>query len=345
MGWLWGSSSNASDPTTQLDPSLKKFLDKESADASTAPALHKEAPKPALPIVQPTPTDAPASSQQPKHDTNNKNNVPAESLYQDGRYAHLWKTYEPLTAIESRAKSDQEKLSDIISAYNERRENIGRAALENCAVEQIALSDCFRTGSWAARLTMCRAETRELDRCYTMQARFLKALGYLSEAGRDERAEERVQMHADRLYQRMLAQERAVAEAKEKGETPPVFGSILSKANVAAAMRGDVPDAAPVRPDVEAKLRAFEQGEHVASLDDLKGLAPKARQEFEDRLKKMSTEERELELRAIVGEWASAQALTKQVEGFYEEERKRRLVRQGEGKETVGDTLKRWWGW
>ncbi|KAH7059049.1 hypothetical protein B0J12DRAFT_594925 [Macrophomina phaseolina] len=342
MGWFWGSSngssSAAADPAKQLDPSLKKFLEKEShpannaAAAASSPSSHS-ATSALSPAVSPA---SPAPPEQQATTSATSPVVPSASLYPDGRFAHLWKTYEPLSAVEARTKSDQEKLSDIVTAYNDRRAGIGRAALENCAFQQLALSDCFRSGTWSARITMCRKETQALDRCYTMQSRFLKALGYLSVQGEGKEREEAVQMHADRLYQRMLEQERLVEEAKARGEEPPRFGSILSKENVEAAMKGNV---APLR------AKEMEEKELARNLDEMRGLSPKMRKEFEDRLKELHGVEREIELRAIQGEFAESKLIAKQVEALFEEEKVKRLERQSQGKETIGDTIKRWWGW
>lgn len=58
----------------------------------------------------------------------------------------------------------------MLEGYNQRKAGIGRAALENCALEQEDVNECFRNGGVKARLTMCRAENRKLDRCYTVQA-------------------------------------------------------------------------------------------------------------------------------------------------------------------------------
>ena len=96
--------------------------------------------------------------------------VPAESLFPDGRYAHLWKTYQSKSEIENANKSDQEKISDVLEGFKYRKAEIGRAALENCALEQWDVNDCFKNGGWGSRLTMCRDENRKLERCYMMQA-------------------------------------------------------------------------------------------------------------------------------------------------------------------------------
>ena len=219
MGWLWGSSDNTSngntnDPYSKLDPALREFLEKES------PLKYKD--------TKPKPTQAPdtdyraqvgldkpglTQEKQNAEPRQNQPDVPPESLYQDGRYAHLWKTYRPESEIQSASKSDQDRMRDVFDAYSERKAAIGRAAIENCVMEQMAEKECFMHGSWSKRMTMCRDENRAFLRCYEMQSRFMKALGYLSQPrGADE--EERIQMHADKLYSQMLERE-AAAEAPE----------------------------------------------------------------------------------------------------------------------------------
>ena len=76
-------------------------------------------------------------------------------------------------------------------------------------------------------MTMCRTENKAFNRCYTMQSRFLKALGYLSNdlATMDE--EEKIQMHADRLYHEMLEREKMIEEAKGAGRDAPVFEPLI----------------------------------------------------------------------------------------------------------------------
>ena len=60
--------------------------------------------------------------------------------------------------------------------------------------------------------------------------RFLKALGYMSTFDRPPEVEEEIQMHADTLYHRMLAQEKATEEAKSAGKPLPKFPPILTHA-------------------------------------------------------------------------------------------------------------------
>lgn len=177
MGWLWGSGKNedskdeSGDPWRDLDPSLRDFLEKES------PVKYQTAKPP------PSPPSAREPSSQPGKSTSSKvaeateassspttPTLPAASLYPDGRYAHLWSTYRSQSEIEGATRSEQEKLSDVLQGYKERKAQIGRAAIENCSLEHTAVSDCFRTGGWASRLTMCRAENKTFNRCYMMQA-------------------------------------------------------------------------------------------------------------------------------------------------------------------------------
>lgn len=173
MGWFdgWSSSqSSGGDPLQKLDPKLREFLQRE------APVKYAHAQSP----HQPTPPkeDAPAASptaiaSAPSPDADRQNPeqpvVPPQSLYQDGRYAHLWKNYKPQSAVEAETKSDHEKLMDVLEAYKERKAQIGKAALENCALEQAEWTECMKSGSVTARMTMCRDAVRKFERCYTLQ--------------------------------------------------------------------------------------------------------------------------------------------------------------------------------
>lgn len=169
MGWLdslWGRRSD--DPLQDLDPKVREFLRKEfpvkhdgskpRQDGRGQQATEGE-PGPAT-----TPTDQTAKRGP------SPNTVPKESLYQDGRYAHLWKTYKPLGEIESETKSDHEKLQDVLDSFKSRKAAIGQAALENCSEEQLDWNNCMKSGSLKARMTMCSDEVRKFERCYNMQS-------------------------------------------------------------------------------------------------------------------------------------------------------------------------------
>ena len=162
MGWLWSSSPPPeSDPLKNLEPSLRDFLEKES------PVKYE--PVAAPPENQDRKPQSPASSADKATSENASQKVPPQSLYQDGRYAHLWETYRPLQDIENEVKTDQEKLIDILQGYKNRKGMIGRAALENCALEQIDVNECWEHGGLKERMLMCRTQVKKFNRCYEMQ--------------------------------------------------------------------------------------------------------------------------------------------------------------------------------
>jgi len=175
MGWFWGTSdSNGSNPSSEdplrnLDPTLREFLAKESPvkyGSSNPPAQAQAAPSS---VTQPEQRST-TKDQSSECGTETASQAPPQSLYKDGRYTHLWSTYRPQAEVEAAFKSDAEKINDVIEGYKHRKAEIGRAALENCALEQWDVNECFRSGGIASRLTMCRAENRKFERCYTVQA-------------------------------------------------------------------------------------------------------------------------------------------------------------------------------
>lgn len=163
MGWPWDDPKpspqqiSSKDPLRDLDPTLRAFL--TTSTPSSAP------PTPLAPasseITEPTPVVTPSTSSA---------GVPPQSLYPDGRFADLWSTYRPLHEIQSEHQTDQEKLLEVLEGYKERKAEIGRIALENCAMEQSAVDECFRGGGWAKRMWMCSEEQRGFERCFLMQS-------------------------------------------------------------------------------------------------------------------------------------------------------------------------------
>ncbi|KAG9187775.1 hypothetical protein G6011_05646 [Alternaria panax] len=334
MGWLWGSgdSPNGQD---QLDPSLRDFLKKEAP-------TH---PKPSLP---PAPQEKPAESQTPTQSLSQtqtgpeKPFVPPQSQFQDGRYADLWKNYTPQNVIDDRGKSEQDRLRDLVDAYNDRKASIGRVAMENCALEYMEQFECFRhPKSWWSAGTMCIAESRKFNRCYDVQSKFLKALGYMTMDERSPEEDERIQMHADKLYQRMLQQEEEMEKAKAEGRPVPKFESLLSKRNVVDAVGGTSSTPRKAVP-------ASEIGRPSTTMDDTEvwsQIKPEVRKEYEKKLQSLTPEEREIERMAIVGEIRAQTGVSKQLEQTFIEERVARMKRREAGQATFGDTIKTLWGW
>jgi hypothetical protein len=58
--------------------------------------------------------------------------------------------------------------------------------------------------------------------------KFLQALGYAASFDWDEEKEERIQMHADKLYHQMLDYEKRVAECRAAGQEPPPLRSLFN---------------------------------------------------------------------------------------------------------------------
>ena len=340
MGWFWGSSSGTSpakdDPYSKLDPALRSFLDAES------PVKYKSSTPPS----SPDPSSAPARPYTDQLGSSTTSSTPesTKSLYPDGRYAHLWQKYKPLAEIETQSKTQQDKLLDVLEGYKHRKAEIGRAALENCALEQCALSDCYRSGSWKSRLTMCHAENQQLERCYMMQGvrtimhcqsievlltglvqqKFLKALGYLSTFDRPPEVDEKIQMHADTLYHRMLDQERAIEKAKTEGLPPPTFEPLLPLSK--SDMR--TPASSPDEQDLV-----------------LERLSPDLRAQVQKRLNGLSPKEKELEQLAIVAEIKAGEGLARQLDEQHKELDRARLLRREKGQETAEDKISTWFGW
>lgn len=180
MGWFWDLKPSApedtnTDPLRDLDPSLADFLSKESP-----PSYSTSAPPPSLPPPPPPPAPPePASSAPPSSTSSSTSSSsstsqlappPPPTLYPDGRFAHLWANYRPLSEVEWAVKTDQERLADVLEDYKERKASIARAALENCTLEQDSVNECFTRGPWTKRVTMCREENKAFERCYLMQS-------------------------------------------------------------------------------------------------------------------------------------------------------------------------------
>lgn len=168
MGWFWGSSNN-DDPVKKLDPGLREYLENE------APQKYVPAPQ------RPEPVKEEAQPVSSVLNDSSTPSVPSASLFPDGRYAHLWKTYkppvdaaaDPLGSIES-----TQSLTQGVESMNERRkrrrDTIGNAALENCAIEREEMFRCFEKSTFMerfkARATMGHEENKRFTRCYSTQA-------------------------------------------------------------------------------------------------------------------------------------------------------------------------------
>ncbi|KAH7119938.1 hypothetical protein B0J11DRAFT_72571 [Dendryphion nanum] len=324
MGWIWGDNESSVNHS-KLDPSLQDFLDKEAPSGQKPFLPSKPTQKTTEPEKSPTTVITEASS---------KPTVPPQSQFQDGRYADIWKGYEPQHVVEDRGKSEQDKLRDIVDAYNDRKGEIGRVAMENCAFEYMAQYDCWKSPTLKQMATVCYTESRKFNRCYDIQTKFLKALGYMTMERRTKEQDEALQMHADKLYQRLLEQEALIAKAKEEGRPLPKFESVLSKQNVSRAALG--PSLSPQNAGKTEQDEESDVWSHIKT---------SSRTEYEKKLAELPPEEQDLERKALLGELKAQTMMASKVEETFIEERINRMKRREAGQATFGDTIKRLWGW
>lgn len=171
--WFWGASkSTDQDPIKNLDPSLKEFLDKEQ------PKTYKPA---TVSDTEQRTSSSPDSAQSAEAkrrenlpDTNKVHEdrpLPSQSLFKDGRYAHIWKTYTPESEVIAASESPAERLNEY---FKGRANSVHDIALENCAFENEIWYHCFDTGDWKERArkraTLCRKEMKAFNRCYDLQS-------------------------------------------------------------------------------------------------------------------------------------------------------------------------------
>ncbi|CAK7271820.1 hypothetical protein SEPCBS57363_004818 [Sporothrix epigloea] len=325
MGWFDGlrgsdSSGSSSSPLAKLDPKLREFLEKESPlkyqqQQEEEKKQQKQQQQNQLQISQYS-VQPPTVSSQPA--------VPTESLYQDGRYADLWKTYRPLASVEADTKSEHERLMDILDAYKDRRAQIGRTALENCALEQIEWNECIKDGPLSSRMTMCHEEMKKFERCYNMQSRLLKALGYLNTYGRSADMDERIQLHADALYHRMLRQESEIEKAKAEGRPAPAldFATNIALPKPDYATAAPAPLATPAVPI-----------ENDATIpEDL-------RKQFTEKLAKLPAAERSAEEAALRAELVAHAEMSTRVTELRAAQQAAREQRKADGKATWKDRV------
>ncbi|KAI9924653.1 hypothetical protein ASPWEDRAFT_40788 [Aspergillus wentii DTO 134E9] len=315
MGWFWGSNND--DPVKKLDPGLREYLEHE------APA--KYVPTTQIPSAQdPSQTvDTQSQPSQPAPEATEppKPTVPAASLYPDGRYADLWKTYKPPSDVEG---AEVKGASRVIEKYKERKDTVHRAAMENCALEHEDLTYCFQTGNWQkqlkARMTLCSEENSTFSRCFTTQAKFLQALGYASSFNYDEDKEERIQMHADKLYHQMLDYEKQVKEAREAGQEPPPMMSLFNPKTKPTSQQADKPGALEIP-----------GGEQIPA-----GFRPSK------PLERLSPHERELEIRAHNAQLEQQKLYMEEASPFMKNQEDARQKRREKAVGWFGETIGKW---
>lgn len=224
MSWFWGAGGgkgSQNDPAKALDDDLKQFL----KDQQPRPYQPAELSKPLAQPPKSRESAVPAASAGQSTEVEDRA-LPKESLFQDGRYKDLWKTYVP------QEQSGISPVERVLEFRKDRRATIHKAAMENCAFEQQMQTDCMHASSWAqkirGRMTLCHEENKAYNRCYSLQAKFLQALGYMSSMTSSDEDEEKIQMHADKLYHRMMDYEAEVDDARRNGKPIPPLVSLFN---------------------------------------------------------------------------------------------------------------------
>lgn len=182
--------------------------------------------------------------------------------------------------------------------------------------------------------------------------RFLKALGYLSAHDRPPEVDERIQMHADTLYHRMLDQERAVEEAKKSNLPIPEFPPLVTEPRSPDPSSTPAPTTStgqPISASAANLLSSAQPMSHDQTRDMyLKRILPPeavAAQEKEWDRKGLSAEEKMLEARAMAMEAEAGLGVADQVGKIMQETKKGKEERRKQGTAGLGDTVSGWLGW
>jgi hypothetical protein len=155
--------------------------------------------------------------------------------------------------------------------------------------------------------------------------KFLQALGYSSSFEFDPEKEERIQMHADKLYHRMLDYETRVEEARAAGLEPPPPRSLF---NPEAKTISQSPASSPGGSDATMWIPGGEQ-----LPPSMKPTKP---------LKDLTPHERELEVRALKQRMAQRQIYMREVANTLESEEEAKAKRREKLSGWFGPTIAKW---
>ena len=131
----------------------------------------------------------------------------------------------------------------------------------------------------------------------------------------------------------MLAQEKAIEEAKAAGALIPTFPSILSS------------DQIPKSKTVSTKVPPGTDDLPPLAPETIGLMTPEAAHNLRKKLKGMDRYAQEAEERAVVAELTSATDTARKLGMLNTEVADGRKKRRDEGKATVGDTVSGWFGW
>lgn len=132
---------------------------------------------------------------------------------------------------------------------------------------------------------------------------------------RDPLIEERIQMHADKLYHRVIEHEEAVAEAEAAGADPPPISALFPSQNPSGP------------PDAETGEKQIP--EHM-------------RHKLKKSMKELSPHERELEIATMKGAMAQSKVYTEDLKGVFKGENEARMKRREVLTRWFGETIANW---
>lgn len=151
--------------------------------------------------------------------------------------------------------------------------------------------------------------------------KFLQALGYSSAFDWDGDREERIQMHADKLYHQMLDYEKRVESAQEAGLEPPPLTSLFKPE---ATSRIE-------KPNSKSEAVEIPGGERI----------PAGFQPSKD-LEQLTPHERELEIRVHQAQLDQQNAYAEKASPFMKSQDEARQKRREKATSWFGETLGRW---
>ena len=163
----------------------------------------------------------------------------------------------------------------------------------------------------------------------------LKALGYLNTYGRSAEMDERIQLHADTLYHRMLQQEAEIEKAKAEGRPAPALDFAT---NIALPKQGAAAAATSSSSSAAAAAASAPTTPAVPIEKDLT-IPEDLRKQFAEKLAKLPPAERSAEEAALRAELVAHAEMSTRVTELRAAQQAAREQRKAEGKATLKDRV------
>lgn len=141
-------------------------------------------------------------------------------------------------------------------------------------------------------------------------------------------------MHADALYHRMLDQEAEIEKCKAEGRSVPAFPSLFENSTYKIPVYP--PKAQPTAATAAAGAGTGEPGKQ-----DPYEPSQAIVESWQEKLANLPEPERMAEEEALRAEHRAKAIMAKNLQELWNEQSKEREQRRAEGKETIGDKIKR----